>query len=71
MEDFNEVIFKMNTIAGYIEAIIGFKPLIFLTNKGDLIVKADNIFGVVNNCSEFPNIYDLTNYIIENIGLKQ
>ena len=70
MEDFKEVLFKMDVIAGYIEAIIGFKPLIFLTNKGDLIIKADNVFGIVNNCSEFPSMYDLGNYIIENIGLK-
>ncbi len=70
MEDFNEVIFKMNTIAGYIEAITNLKPSLFLTNKGDLIVKADNVFEIVKNCNEFPSMYDLCNYIIENIGLK-
>lgn len=70
MEDFKEVLFKMDVIKQYVEEITNLDIKLFLNDKGDLIVSSGNIFGIVNNCSEFPNMYDLGNYIIENIGLK-
>lgn len=68
MEDFKEVLFKMNVIKQYVEEIADLDIKLFLNDKGDLIVSSGNICEIVKNSVEFPNIYVLTNYIIENIG---
>ena len=70
MEDFKEVLFKMDIIKQYVKEIANLDIKLFLNDKGDLIVSSGNIFEIVKNSVEFPNLYALTNYIIENIGLK-
>ena len=70
MEDFKEVLFKMNVIKQYVEEIADLDIKLFLNDKGDLIVSSGNIFEIVKDSVEFPNVYVLTNYIIENIGAK-
>ena len=70
MEDFKEVLFKMDVIKQYVKEIADLDIKLFLDDKGDLVVSSGNIFQIVRNSVEFPNLYVLTNYIIENIGLK-
>ena len=68
MEDFKEVLFKMDIIKQYVKEIADLDIKLFLDDKGDLVVSSGNIFQIVRNSVEFPNVYVLTNYIIENIG---
>ena len=68
MEDFKEVLFKMDIIKQYVKEIADLDIKLFLDDKGDLVVSSGNIFQIVRNSVEFPNLYALTNYIIENIG---
>ena len=68
MEDFKEVLFKMDIIKQYVKEIANLDIKLFLNDKGDLIVSSGNIFEIVKDSVEFPNVNVLTNYIIENIG---
>lgn len=68
MEDFKEVLLKMDIIKQYVKEIANLDIKLFLNDKGDLIIGSDGIFGIVKDSVEFPNLYALTNYIIENIG---